>query len=356
LSIALLALLTPTAGCGKKDDSDKKKAQGPAERRPPPPPKPLTDKQKVARLVACWRAFEGGDEANLQTCYDKKATSTMVDAVPPMITTGSENIVKAARIYRKAFPGMKYELGLTLLHGNELVTIAANSGVNTGEFMGTPPTQKKVGNYFAQYIKLSPNNAVSVEEIYFAMHQLAAQMGLAGGMPAREPLEPGTFSEHEVVSTQNSDEEKANLELVAAWGEAYNKHDLAAVMERYADDVLFRDNTMPTDLVGKQAVEKGLKDWFAMTSDVKGKALWTWAAGSYVVSAQESTGTWDGPIPGVPQLKPNHKQFKTHALEVVKIEDGKVKEHWLFGNSASFAVQLGLAPDPTKTPPPEKDK
>lgn len=351
---ALAAALTLTLGCGKKDTSEKKKpdvAEGAdKEDQKPPAPTPLTDEQKAAKLVACWKAFESGDDETLRSCYDANATSTMVDAVPSMKTVGVDAIVATAAVNRRAFPEMKYEPGVILVRGDELVMLAANSGVHGGEFLGTPATGKKVGNYFAQYVKLTPAGKAKVVENYLAMHQLAAQMGLAKGMPARAPLEPGVFPEHQVVYAGSSDDEEANLQMVAAWSKAYNEHDVDAVMDRYADDVLFRDITMAADVRGKEAVEKGLKDWFAISSDAAGKALWSWAAGDYVVAAQESTGTWDGPIPGLP-MKPTNKKFTTHTLDVVKIEDGKVKEHWIFGNSASFAVQVGLAPAPAKAAP-----
>lgn len=357
IATVLTAALALAIGCGKKDESSKNKAGEPqateSAGKKPPAPAPLTEEQKAAKLAACWKAFESGDDATLRSCYDTNATSTMVDAVPSMKTVGVDAIVATAGVNRKAFPGMKYELGVTLVRGDELVTIAANSGVNGGPFLGTPATGKKVGNYFGQYVELTPEGKAARVETYLAMHQLAAQMGLAKGMPSRPPLEPGVFPEHTVVYAADSDQEKANLEMVAAWSKAYNDHDVAAVMERYADDVLFRDITMAADLRGKEAVEKGLKAWFAMSSDAAGKALWSWAAGDYVVSAQESTGTWDGPIPGLP-MKPTKKPFTTHTLDVVKIEGGKVKEHWIFGNSASFAVQVGLAPAPATSAPPAK--
>lgn len=357
-AIALGSVLALAGSCGKKDKEDKKKADEPKAAEPaakqPAVPEPLSQEGKLARLVECWGAYQARDAAKLEACYDANATSTMIDAVPPATNTGAKAIIANSQAYWASFPDMKHELGLTLVKGDELITVAANSGVNGGEFMGAPPTQKKVGNFYAQYVKLSPAGQAVVEQLYFDMHQLAAQMGMAGDMPARTPLEPGVFPEHAVVYSEDSDTEKANLELVDAWNQAYNNHDVAKVMEYYADDALMRDNTMAEDIQGKKAIEEGLESWYKMTSDVKGKSLWRWAAGDYVVSAGEATGTWDGPIPGMPKVKPNKKQFTTNGLEIVKIVDGKVKEHWMFGNSASFAVQLGLAPDPTKAPPPAK--
>jgi hypothetical protein len=78
-------------------------------------------------------------------------------------------------------------------------------------------------------------------------------------------------------------------------------------------------------------------------SDVKLDGVESWAAGDYVVSTGTFTGKNDGPMMG---MKPTGKQVTLGYLQIDRLEAGKIKESWLFYNSAAMAMQLGLMPAP----------
>jgi len=53
-------------------------------------------------------------------------------------------------------------------------------------------------------------------------------------------------------------------------------------------------------------------------------------------------GTNKGAFPGMGIMKATGKKFTGRFLEICKMENGKVKEDWLFYNSSALVTQLGL--------------
>jgi hypothetical protein len=47
-------------------------------------------------------------------------------------------------------------------------------------------------------------------------------------------------------------------------------------------------------------------------------------------------------MPSMGIAKATNKPFTGHFLEIVKIDNNKIKEDWVFYNTATLAAQLGL--------------
>jgi hypothetical protein len=148
-----------------------------------------------------------------------------------------------------------------------------------------------------------------------------------------------------------SDVEKANLASAAKGLEAFNKHDIPALMASCADDVVFSEAASPVDRVGKKAVEKSHQELFKAFSDVKLEIAKSWAAGDYLVFEGSFVGTNDGPMPSAGIKKATGKRVSARFLEIDKIVGGKLKNIWIFDNGMSFAAQLGLLPPPPAPKP-----
>lgn len=62
--------------------------------------------------------------------------------------------------------------------------------------------------------------------------------------------------------------------------------------------------------------------------------------GDKVVALERITGTNSGPLLGIP---PTGRRFCIDAIDVMRVDDGKVVEHWGISDSTTMVRQLGLA-------------
>jgi len=128
-----------------------------------------------------------------------------------------------------------------------------------------------------------------------------------------------------------------------------------AILAMWADDGVFSDAAAPADTVGKAAMKKSYTDLFKAFPDVKLEVSKSWAAGDYVVMEGTFSGTNTGDMPSW-KLKKTGKKVSQRYLEVAKIQNGKLKNSWIFDNGMAMATQLGLVPPPgAKTAPVAKD-
>lgn len=308
-----------------------------------PKPKKLTDKEKIAKIQTCWKAANAKDDKAFADCYSERTRFELVDYLPPAKLTGWKNIQAAMKPERTAFPDMNREIGKIFVRGNDAVVLYSAHGTNKGEMMGQEPTDKAVGIMGAQLLRLAPDGKTSRELHYMDQGTFMGQLGLHD-MPVRAVREAGKWGETQIVVAKNDKNEKANLAAYRKLAKAMGAKEIDPIMELYADDAVFSYMAGKEDAKGKDAVKKSFEEWFKVSTDAKDSPEWSWAAGDYVLAAGKSKGTNDGALMGG---KPaTNKTFEMRALEVIKFEEGKIKEHWMYGNGFKFAVDLGLAEDP----------
>ncbi len=346
-----VATCTLALAIGCSGDKDMKKAEPKPARKtvtptPTPPPKEVPPAEFAKIVTDCWAAFDAKDEAKFAACYGPKSVYTMVDFAPAATATGAQAIVAAMKPYWTAFPDINHDLQLVLVNGNNAVVVVLAKGTHTGDMMGIPPTNKKIGFLSAQAVSHT-GGVVTTDAHWVDQGTMMGQLGL-NPMPHPEAIE-SLAAEPTVVIADGGETEQANLAVAKAHGEAFSAHEVDKVIEHYADDAVFKYVAEKDEIKGKDGVKKALSDYYAMSSDVKGKQSWQWAAGDYVVMRGTSEGTHDGDMG---ELKKTGKPFKMDELHILKLADGKIVEHWIFANSLAFATQLGLV-DPTKMGPPK---
>lgn len=352
LPFALLGLV----GCAEQEPAAAPLAPPPAATVAPAPapvaeakkeepkPVPLTAEQKVKAYQEGWAAFNAKDFAKFQAIWAENAQSEMLDMGPPL--TGPVAITETgAKGFANGFPDVTGETQLTLVNGNNIVSVVLLRGTNTGTYVTpvgpVPATGKKVGFLAAQSLELNELGKAVKEVVAYDGGTVAGQLGLMP-MPHRKVIETG-WSEKPVVIASGSEMEKANLAAFAKGVEGFNKHDAAAALAAAADDVVFSKQSGPADLSGKKEVQKGLEESFKAFPDVKLDVKSAWSAGDYVVSTGTWTGTNTGDMPAM-KMKKTGKPVSVHYIEIDKFVGGKTKNMWLFMNGAAAAAQLGLLP------------
>ncbi|HKY41436.1 MAG TPA: ester cyclase [Polyangiaceae bacterium] len=327
-------------------------AAAPAEAPKPAAPPPATAEERTKLYKDCWAQFNTRDWAKFQGCFAENATSEQVDFGQPALI-GRANIVdKSAKLFASAFPDLTGEHQLTVVSGNDILSVALLKGTHKGPLPGPAgeiaPTNKKIGYLVMHHITLTADGrAVARERFIYDGGTFMSQLGQSPA-PSRKVLEQGWAEKPSLVSS-GSDAEKANVAALGAWTAALNKHDPAALGALQTDDIVFSDQTSPADKVGKKEVQKSHEEMFKAFPDLKVEQTGAWAAGDYVVSAGRFSGTNTGDMPSV-KLKKTGKAVSVEYYMVTKLAGGKVKNIWLFSNGIAFAGQLGILPPPKAGP------
>src|SRR5438132_478772 len=133
-----------------------------------------------------------------------------------------------------------------------------------------------------------------------------------------------------------------NRELARRYYEAVlNEGDLDALDEMAAADYSEHD-PLPGQGMGRQ----GLKDRASMIREAFGQRFTIEdmvAEGDRVVVRWTGSGTHTGEFMGIP---PTGKSFTIAGIDIHRIEDGRLAEHWHVVDQLSLLQQLGLIPQP----------
>jgi predicted ester cyclase len=317
---------------------------------------PATPDERAKWFQSCWALFNAKDWQKFSACYAENATSEQVDSGIAPYAGRAEIVDKNVKAFASAFPDGTGEIQLTLVNGNNILAVVLYRGTHTGPLPSpTGPvaaTNKKVGYLLAHSVETTDDGrAVLRDRFYFDAGTLVGQLGL-NPAPHRKLVEVG-WADKPVVLATNSEVEKTNLALAPKGVEAFNKHDVNAVLGFFADDIVMSQLSAPADTTGKVSVKKNYTELFKGFSDVKLEVGRTWAAGDYVVSEGTFSGTNGGDMPSW-KIKKTGKKVSSRYLELVKVQGGKAKNVWIFDNGMAFAAQLGLLPPPGAKDPKAK--
>jgi steroid delta-isomerase-like uncharacterized protein len=101
---------------------------------------PDENKKIVRRFVEeCW------NQGSLNKVSELLADQVRFhDPVFPNMNSGIQNIKNHIETSRKAFPDLKFTIDDTIAEGNEVVVHWTARGTHKGQFLGMPPTDRKV--------------------------------------------------------------------------------------------------------------------------------------------------------------------------------------------------------------------
>jgi len=155
------------------------------------------------------------------------------------------------------------------------------------------------------------------------------------------------------ASTASAADLETNKKLIREYIETvFNKRQPQAIDRFVAAGLIEHNPNLPSGLEGRKqfvaAVLAGFSDYHAEIEQILGE-------GDRIVVRIVWTGTQDGPFLGRPATG-NKVRFAT--ADFVRIENGKVAEHWDVVDSLPRAIALGLVPPPATStkiaPPPSK--
>lgn len=115
------------------------------------------------------------------------------------------------------------------------------------------------------------------------------------------------------------------------------------------DELFAEDYTFQSGPLGTPRDRASLKMWFGYFRnafpDLQSTTEDLVAEGDTVVARVLLRGTHQGPLWA---FEPTGKQMVMNSHHLIKVQDGKIHDHWLVENRVAMMLQLGLAPPPSQ--------
>jgi predicted ester cyclase len=307
---------------------------------PPPNAKPTTPQGFAQWYQDCWGDFNTKNWDAFKKCYAPNASSQQA-GYGKLSVTGPDAIVKASQDFIKTFPDGRGEGQLILVKGSHITSIYLLKGTNTGPLFGPDGKElsgrnQRIGLFFGHSIEVDSDGRVVNEVGAMDGITLENQMGLLkkAGRPLAETGVPMPV----VVIAKNDEAEMKNVDTEISQLVAWNKHDQEAVNSYESDDYVLHDLTEPNDRNKTQTAQMNKAYWAAF-SDAKINPASAWAAGNYVSVVGAFEGTNDGDFAPM-KTKKTGRTIVLPFVDIFRLDGGKIKEEWLFFDSASLITQL----------------
>jgi predicted ester cyclase len=149
------------------------------------------------------------------------------------------------------------------------------------------------------------------------------------------------------VHATESEVEAANIAIVRAQHEAFNRGDWKAALEPYTDESKNFGRR-----VGRAVMYRIFEDIYTTFPDWHEEILEIKAVGDTVIVRELSSGTHKGmgkiPVNGglLVGVPPTNKHFEANAIHWTKLKDGKIIDHYATRDDLAMLEQLGLSAQP----------
>lgn len=125
--------------------------------------------------------------------------------------------------------------------------------------------------------------------------------------------------------------------------EVFNRGNIAVVDEIMTPDFMEREELPPGFPPGREGVKLLTQMLRSAFPDFKATIEDTLAEGDRVMIRMTWSGTQQGEFMGIP---PTGKRMSIQVIDIVRLSNGKVAEHWGVMDSMGMMQQLGAIPAP----------
>jgi steroid delta-isomerase-like uncharacterized protein len=131
--------------------------------------------------------------------------------------------------------------------------------------------------------------------------------------------------------------------VIAAYGDAWNGHDVEAILALHTDDSVFENHTSGGKGVGKDAIRKILEGVFAAFPDIRFDARRTYVRDDLVTQEWTATGTLAIPYTkGAHTVQPTGRKVSWNGVDVMPFTGALVARKDVYVDSMSFLRALGF--------------
>jgi steroid delta-isomerase-like uncharacterized protein len=129
---------------------------------------------------------------------------------------------------------------------------------------------------------------------------------------------------------------------IGLYNEAWNAHDLDAIMSMHAPDMVFHNHTAGESAEGEEAREH-IGSIFRTWPDIEFSTRRLYVRDGLVVQEWTATATHANVMHrGELVAEPTNRRISWDGLDVIPFEDGLVKRKDVYSDSVSILRQLGL--------------
>ncbi len=144
------------------------------------------------------------------------------------------------------------------------------------------------------------------------------------------------------MSGNPKDSEAALRETIDRYNEAWNAHDLDAIMAMHAPDMVFENHTAGESAVGEEA-RAHIGSIFATWPDIQFTTRRLYVRAGLVVQEWTATATHANTMRrGDLVAEPTGNRVEWEGIDSIPFEDGLIKRKDVYSDSVSILRQVGL--------------
>jgi steroid delta-isomerase-like uncharacterized protein len=130
---------------------------------------------------------------------------------------------------------------------------------------------------------------------------------------------------------------------IRRYADAWNRHDVEAILALHTDDAVFENHTSGGLAVGKDEIRKLIEGVFATFPDLKFATRRLYLGKGVAVLEWTATATHAKPVTRAGRtFPPSGKELSWNGLDVMPMRDGLVARKDVYADSISFLRQLGV--------------
>jgi steroid delta-isomerase-like uncharacterized protein len=131
--------------------------------------------------------------------------------------------------------------------------------------------------------------------------------------------------------------------IIAAYGQAWNDHDIEAILAMHTEDSVFENHTSGGKAAGKDAIREVLKGVFATFPDIRFDARRTYVRDGVVTQEWTASGTLAVPFTkGSATVQPTGRKVSWNGVDVIPFAGVRVARKDVYVDSMSFLKALGF--------------
>jgi steroid delta-isomerase-like uncharacterized protein len=128
------------------------------------------------------------------------------------------------------------------------------------------------------------------------------------------------------------------------YADAWNRHDVDAILALHTEDAVFENHTSGGHAVGKVEIRELIESVFSAFPDLQFETRRAYFTENVAVVEWTATATHQNPITwGSRTLPPTGKRMSWNGMDVLPLRDGLVARKDVYVDSISFLRQAGFA-------------
>jgi steroid delta-isomerase-like uncharacterized protein len=136
---------------------------------------------------------------------------------------------------------------------------------------------------------------------------------------------------------------QALSEFIERYNQAWNEHDVDAIVEMHTSDSVFENHTTGDLNVGRDAIGSAIRGIFTVFPDLRFETRRAYIRDDLVVQEWTAHGTHLGKMnrAGL-EVEPTGKRVEYRGMDVIPIEHGLVARKDVYSDGVTLLRQLGL--------------